>query len=113
MVAAERSAEGAAGVTKRDFEASGEGWPLEDRKDEGRTWDGRERVMPGARDLAFAAEGAGRPDETRRGRRTPSWAAELEFAAEEAEAETEALVVVKVLLFGIPKTKEKEREERD
>jgi hypothetical protein len=68
--------------------------------------------MPGVRDLGFAAEEAGRPDETRRGRRTPSWAAELEFAAEGAEEETEALVVVKVLLFGIPETERKGREMR-
>jgi hypothetical protein len=60
--------------------------------------------------LVFAAEGAGWPEETRTGRREPSWAAELEFAADDAEAETEAFVEVKVLALGIPKTKEKERE---
>ena len=37
----------------------------------------------------------------------------MEFAAEEAESETEALVVVKVLLFGIQETKEKRREKGD
>ena len=63
--------------------------------------------------MGFAAEGAGWPEETRRGRREPSRAAELEFTAEEAESETEALVVVKVLLFGIQETKEKRREKRD
>lgn len=63
--------------------------------------------------MGFAAEGAGWPEETRRGRREPSRAAELEFAAEEAESETEALVVVKVLLFGIQETKEKRREKGD
>ena len=63
--------------------------------------------------MGFAAEGAGWPEETRRGRREPSWAAELEFAADDAEAETEALVEVKVLALGILKTKEKERESSD
>ena len=60
--------------------------------------------------MGFAAEGAGWPEETRRGRREPSWAAELEFAADDAEAETEAFVEVKVLALGILKTKERKGE---
>ncbi len=56
----------------------------------------------GARDLGFAAEEAGGPEETRRGRRPPSGAAEFELAEEEEGAVVaEVLATVKVFVFGI------------
>lgn len=64
----------------------------------------------GARDLGFAAEETGGPEETRRGKRPPSGAVEFELAEEEEEtAVAEVLATVEVFVFGILVMKRKRK----